>query len=1314
MRKSNGKSTLTCALALAVLLALPEAVRADRLDIDKCEKGASVAPGDGTRDLLVTGQCNVGEGTFLWRNVNIVEGGTLTFADKPIEFNVAAIVVENGGALVAGSPSAPIGTSPGGKLTIRLWGKDQGSVGGKGVRCVTHRCGVPEAEWTSNGSRKFTMPGTAAPAGDDYFYGYMPLASDDGDMEGYFGYKVLAVSYGGSLQLFGRKGATYMALAESDSGTSWVRLAQTVTPQSCDAAKDECTLHLDRAVDTWEVDDQVVVTTTDYLPGHSEQFAIKSVAPDKRSVVVRGIVKHSHNGTKYPLTGLPARLGIDKSAAETRAAVALLSRSIRIVSGGDTPGSAFPGEPAYSADPPSAPGYFFGGHTIVRQGARRYQVQGVEFHQLGQGGRAMHYPVHFHLARRTPADTFVRDSAVHDSMTRWYVLHGTHGVTLERNVGYKSIGHGYFLEDGTEIDNRLVSNIGIFARAAIDNEQNPRKVPGILAARTGNNLSFADPGAFRTEYVPFYSDYDHPTVFWIMNGWNEFAYNMAAGAGACGACYWLLPGANSGHSRHLKWEGYASLQAAPNGDMGRATERAGLTPLKRFVGNYCSTAATSFNTVGNTTACIGIGAADVPNPDRPLVRAIDNPLAPAPCDQNNPRKQDNTDYESYACVKNPKADDYYPKIGGGGRFPTRCDTPTGDCSTVNTCSPGNLGSCMVTVIDNYTSSFHWTELNFAAIWLRPHWYLVSNSVLTDVINGGLTFVTGGGYTESDIITGHWALAWRNVFIGETQPGNPLASIGSPINPAGLACDSDNGAFSGNHCLVAKEGVSFPKGNFGINQRMFNIYDGPAYQDSNAYLNIRTTTLDCSPGGSPGSVSNCGGSKYLQGPNIGVPRSGTRCYLPHAAIGWKQPNGFYYPPAFHSTNLYFDQVDIRHYVTQPLFKPDTYQTDADKAWQQYCTFSVDMFNNWTDIDRQTELNDDDGSLTGYAETISVNEDPFFNGPKEGFECASAETVKTSPYDFVTAVVYPECLLPGKSCPTVKPAWAQDPNARVPSWNRDCGGPHCYGVPLYRQLVTGSEKASPPAHAPAVRMAGQGTGQRSTLLANNGTYYIDTTVSTERQSAPAPIQRSSLNVFQPGGTYYTFLVFAKPTTTQTYQAYVGTKDFNLATDAWPVKVDIRKDPPQYSAPTLPAGQTWPDGWEASYKDGILTVKMSMAFEGFSGKWVEAQQRSCGPASFCALKGGDCACALDANGNKKDPLCHDQVCSWAGNDADCPEGGCWGFGFRLPGSFQTDPPGNPRPSPQCFDATKGWGAPWRPASRELAGSCHLAANKPDDFCP
>ena len=79
-------------------------------------------------------------------------------------------------------------------------------------------------------------------------------------------------------------------------------------------------------------------------------------------------------------------------------------------------------------------------------------MQGVEFKQLGQGGRMGHYPVHFHLAKSTAytqSKAFLKDSSVWDSMTRFVTVHGTHDVTLARNVGYLSVGHGYYLEDGS-------------------------------------------------------------------------------------------------------------------------------------------------------------------------------------------------------------------------------------------------------------------------------------------------------------------------------------------------------------------------------------------------------------------------------------------------------------------------------------------------------------------------------------------------------------------------------------------------------------------------------------------------------------------------------------------------------------------------------------------------------------------------------------------------------------------------------------------------------------------------------------------------
>jgi hypothetical protein len=78
------------------------------------------------------------------------------------------------------------------------------------------------------------------------------------------------------------------------------------------------------------------------------------------------------------------------------------------------------------------PSYFFGGHVVIRQGFQQVQIQGVQFYHLGQGGKIGHYPIHFHMARTVPAGTFVKDSSIWDSMTRWIVARATQGVLLAR------------------------------------------------------------------------------------------------------------------------------------------------------------------------------------------------------------------------------------------------------------------------------------------------------------------------------------------------------------------------------------------------------------------------------------------------------------------------------------------------------------------------------------------------------------------------------------------------------------------------------------------------------------------------------------------------------------------------------------------------------------------------------------------------------------------------------------------------------------------------------------------------------------------
>ena len=132
-------------------------------------------------------------------------------------------------------------------------------------------------------------------------------------------------------------------------------------------------------------------------------------------------------------------------------------------------------------------------------------------------------------------------------------------------------------------------------------------------------------------------------------------------------------------------------------------------------------------------------------------------------------------------------------------------------------------------------------------------------------------------------------------------------------------------------------------------------------------------------------------------------------MPNAAIGWKQPNGFYYPPAFHSANLFFSGVDIRHFVVSPLFLEGTLTPDIARMEQEYCICQHPLFNGFAGNDRQTVLNDDDGTLTGYKGTTVINLDDFFARPWRPIQCLSDETSRTSPYEYVTAVVYPRCVI-----------------------------------------------------------------------------------------------------------------------------------------------------------------------------------------------------------------------------------------------------------------------------------------------------------------
>ena len=1250
-------------------------------------------------DITIDNFCTVGAGTYNYGFVNIIEGGTLNFQDQNIDFWAKSILVENKGSLVVGSSTNPIDNT----VTFHLYGDDTQTAG---ITCQAKNCGVPDDYWRPDPPKNFKLK---MPSGvTDYFYQYEILPADNqtGQLTegGYFGIKTLAVSYGGTLQMFGKKGAEYQDPKPHDSpglsGESWVRLDKSVAAGGTE-------LVLDRKVDTWEKGDWIVVTATDYIPNHSEMQQIDNVATenDHTKITLKTALSYPHNGEKYDLTkhNIPHHLNKENDfmkAVDTRAAVALLTRSIRIVS----EGAAFK-QPLPAPDD-SSTGRYFGGHVIARQGFKTFQMQGVELKQLGQGGRMAHSPVNFHMARKLPAEgqpnpAFVIACSVNESMTRMYEIRGTQGVILKRNVGYKSIGHGYFLAEGTETGNILEANIGIYSRPAVDYRDNPRKVPGILAKQIFYDTDTADD---KSNFGAYGGDYIHPSVFFITNGYNSFEDNMAVGAGTCGACYWIAPAKIGGLSMKQTWESYAGIQQ----------KTPGAAPLYRFHGNFCSTAQYSLITIGTPGTCSGV---QTPNlvADAHALQPISNPFE--------------VNYRGRVADTTNRG--LYPNIDSGAALQaTKCDKNQPnwpDCSNVQPqCIKGSTENCAVNVIDSYTSSFHWAQQNYSAIWLRTNWFLFTNSALTDVLNGGLTMVSGGSWDQ--VLNRYWALTRKSVFVGSTQQDtdNVYAQNRGPVNPDTIGkskCLSYTNNLGKdqilNYCRVQRvqgdnltdEGIVIPKDNFSVYQRLYNIYDGPVYQEANAYVNIKKREVTgCDehvsqdyPAGKCHPETNF---MYYSVP--GIPRATEaplkdKCFMPNAAIGWKQPNGFYYPPAFHSKNLFFDDVDIRHYVIVPLFKPGTLDGNATAIERLYCSYpppTVDangmpvgnldnpatLFDtSWTDIDRQTELNDDDGSLSGLSGahsqqdsqngTVSVNRDQFYYAPKTPFECLSEQSCYQSPYDYVSAVVFPSQPWPAH--------WDINADSRL-----------CYGVPIYRQYLNEGEKAD---KEQGIRMLGAAIYQRSTMIANKGKYYIDTTVSAKTQNS------QFVNEFQGGAEYNFFLIYAKPSTKVTYQLYVGA-DLDVANDLKLIRVgNPLKDGKVLRAwageDFISPDDNWPSGWSRTYSSntGILEVTMDLGLNQFATDFNNGAMESCGPTSFCKWKDGKCGCA---DPNPMNPIgfpCEDSICAWSSLRSECPENGCLGFQVKFPATFVADDK-NHRPAPEAFPAS--WYVTWEKADQ---GLCH-----------
>lgn len=250
---------------------------------------------------------------------------------------------------------------------------------------------------------------------------------------------------------------------------AWVKLGADVKPG--DAA-----VTLAEPVTGWRAGDRVIVTGTRLHGAKKEESTT-----EERTVA-------SVEGTRLTLDR-PLAMA-HSGDGEFRGEVANLGRNVVVE----------------SADPAGVRG-----HTMFHRGSAG-SLEYTEFRHLGKKDVLGRYALHFHLCRDTMRGSSVVGNAIWDSHNRWLTVHGTDYLVARDNVGYRSVGHGFFLEDGTEVFNVLDRNLAV-------------------GAEPGKRLP--------KQVLPF--DHNEGAGFWWTCSLNTFTRNVAAECGQYGFRFEATP-----------------------------------------------------------------------------------------------------------------------------------------------------------------------------------------------------------------------------------------------------------------------------------------------------------------------------------------------------------------------------------------------------------------------------------------------------------------------------------------------------------------------------------------------------------------------------------------------------------------------------------------------------------------------------------------------------------------------------------------------------------------------------------------------------
>ncbi|NWZ50095.1 TMEM2 hyaluronidase, partial [Haliaeetus albicilla] len=272
-------------------------------------------------------------------------------------------------------------------------------------------------------------------------------------------------------------------------------------------------LHLVDEVTSWLPGDRIVVASTDYSMHQAEEFNLLP-CPECKS-----------NQVKIDGSPLYLHIGEVIDGIDMRAEVGLLTRNILIQ--GEMEDSCYGQNQCqfFSFDT-------FGGHIKILRNFSSVHMSGVELKNMGQQILGS-YPVHFHLAEDVDErggyerPTYLDNLAIHHCFSRCVAIHGTHGLLVKDTIGYDTLGHCFFLEDGTEQRNTFYHNLGLLTRSGtiLPSDRNEAMCLAIRSHVYGN-------------YVPVPStDCMAVSTFWIANPNNNLIENAAAGAQDVGIWY---------------------------------------------------------------------------------------------------------------------------------------------------------------------------------------------------------------------------------------------------------------------------------------------------------------------------------------------------------------------------------------------------------------------------------------------------------------------------------------------------------------------------------------------------------------------------------------------------------------------------------------------------------------------------------------------------------------------------------------------------------------------------------------------------------